>query len=186
MKAILLFLCVLSYIAVNAQKSDFLDGYIVTFSNDTLIGKVNDRKLGRRDELTNKIHVKLDNGRVKKIKKRNIAVYKRGNEIFIRKRIQEQLPLFKIKNDAEYFLVQLVSGPVALYKYYFNDFDNHTIDYVFLIKSKNSYTYKRLPLLGFKKILKPYFNESPGMIEMINEKRFRYADIPELVQALQR
>ncbi len=163
-----------------SQESKFLDGYVVTISQDTLFGGIKDRKLGWQDELTNKIHIKLDNGRVKKIKKKAVAAYKRGSEVFVRTAIREQLPILKTKVDSEYFLVKLVSGSVEIYKHYFNDQDSGIIDSVFFIRSKNNNTYKRLPVLGFKKVLKTHF-KNPSFAEKLKKKRYRYADIPALV-----
>ncbi len=183
------FACILFFFTsvwANCQETEFLNGYIVTFSKDTLFGKVKDRKLGWSHELINKIHIKFDNGRVKKIKKKNITTYKRGNEVFVRSRITEQLPILNIKEDADYFLVTLVSGNVELYKHYFNDQDSGIIDYVFLIRSKNSTIYKRLPPLGFKKILRRHFGQSSGIVAKLESKKYRYADIPTLVKELNR
>ncbi len=184
-----IFACILFFftsVFVNCQESQFLDGYVVTFSKDTLFGKIKDRKSGWGDELTNKIHIKLDNGRIKKIKKKTISAYKRGEEIFVRTQLKEQIPILNKKVDAEYFLVKLVSGSLEVYKHYFNDQDSQIIDYVFFIRSKNSYTYKRLPVLGFKKILRKHFGQSSDIVAKLESKKYRYADIPTLVKELNR
>ncbi len=170
----------ISSVFVYSQESKFLDGYVVTISQDTLFGGIKDRKLGWEDELTNKIHIKLDNGRVKKIKKKAIVVYKRGSEVFVRTQIKEQLPILKTKVDSEYFLVKIVSGSVEVYKHYFNDQDSGIIDVVFLIRSKDANLYKRLPSLGFKKILRTHF-KNPAFTQKLKQNKYRYADIPTLV-----
>lgn len=186
MKTILLALFLCSYIWVSGQKSDFFDGYIVTFTNDTLVGKVKDRKSGWRHELTDKIQIKLNNGGTKKIKKKNISSYKRGNEVFVRTHLTEQIPILNLTADANYFLVKVVSGSVALYKHYFNDQDSGTIDWVYLLNSKNSNIYKRLPFLGYKKILKKHFGSSSHISTKLKSKKYRYRDIPELIRELNR
>ncbi|GAA4273050.1 hypothetical protein GCM10022258_23440 [Aquimarina gracilis] len=168
----------------NGQESQFLDGYIVTFANDTLVGKIKDRKSGLRHELTDKIQIKLNNGRTKKIKKKNIISYKRGSEVFVRTHLTEQIPIINLTNETNYFLVKVVSGPAELYKHYFNDQDSGTIDWVYLLNSKNSNIYKRLPFLGYKKILKKHFGPSSEINAKLKSKKYRYVDIPALVQEL--
>lgn len=168
--------------SVSGQESEFADGFIITNSGDTLSGSVKDRKFGFNDELIDKLVIKLENGRTRKVKKKNIQVYRWGNEIFERRKMSEIVPILKFEVSSESFLVQVESGAVELYKHYYNDFDNHTIDYVFFIKDRLSSNYKRLPVIGYRAIIRKYFLGKEEITEKLYTGKFRYADIPDLIR----
>ncbi len=175
-----LFLLVTS--SIYGQQSEFSNGYIITNSGDSLVGSVKDRKFGFQDELINKLTIRQQNGKVKRIKKKHVFAYEWGGERFERRTVSTQIPIVKIDISSEDFLVQVVEGSVELYKQYFNDFDNHIIEYVYLIKDNATSQYRRLPAIGYKPIIRKYFLGKHDIVEKLDTGKFRYADIPELVR----
>lgn len=178
----LLSLSLLLVISVYGQQSEFSAGYVVTTKGDSLTGIVKDRKYGFQDELLNKLIVKKDNGKVKRIKKKHVAAYEWGGERFERRTISTEIPLVKIDVSSEEFLVKVVDGSVELYKQYYNDFDNQVIDYIYFIKDRSVNGYKRLPVVGYKSIIRKYFLGKDQITRKLDNGRYRYADIPDIVR----
>ena len=168
--------------SVYSQESEFSAGYVVTTAGDTLKGNVRDRKYGFQDELINKLTVRMENGKVKRVKKKNVVAYSWGGEEFERMKVSTEIPFVKIDVSSEQFMVQVVDGSVELYKHYFNDFDNHIIESIFYIKDKNTDNFKRIPVIGYKPIIRKYFLGKNQITEKLDNGRYRYGDIPDLIR----
>ena len=111
-----------------------------------------------------------------------VLSYEWGGEKYERRKLSEVVPVLKFEVSSQSFLVQIEKGAVELYKHYYNDFDNHSIDYVFFIKDRISDSYKRLPVIGFKSIIRKYFSGKERIAEKLDNGKSRYADIPDLVR----
>ncbi|MEL6560021.1 MAG: hypothetical protein AAFQ94_17660 [Bacteroidota bacterium] len=167
---------------VYSQESDFSAGYVVTTAGDTLKGKVRDRKYGFQDELINKLTVKMENGKVKRVKKKNVVTYSWGGEEFERMKVSTEIPFVKIDVSSDEFMVRIVDGSVELYKHYYNDFDCGTIEYLYFIKDRVTDDFKRLPVIGYKSIIRKYFLGKDRITAKLDNSGYRYGDIPDLIR----
>lgn len=169
-------------ISAYSQQSEFSPGYVVTITGDTLRGNVKDRKYGFRDELINKLTVRRENGKMKRIKKKNVIAYEWGGEKFERMKVSTEIPFVKIDVSSEQFMVKVVNGLVELYKHYYNDFESGTVEYIYFIKDKRTDNFKRLPVIGFKPIIRKYFLGKDQIIAKLDNNRYGYWNIPELIR----
>lgn len=165
---------------VCAQQEEFRPGYVVRSDGDTLTGLVRDRKFGFNDELTDKLTVKLENGKTRRIKKKYISAYKRGDELFERILLVEKI--IGIRTETESFLIHEAKGDLHLYRLVYTDYDNHRLDYIFFIRDHQQENFRRIPVIGWKGIIRKAFGHHPDFIEMLDNGEFRYPDIPEIVQ----
>ena len=76
------------------------------------------------------------------------------------------------------FLEIITDGPVKLCRYYYRIPYHQIIDYM-LIKNQNE-MFQTKPI-GFKKQMREYFKDCPDLVKRINEKKYRYRHLPEVV-----
>ncbi|MGB3464761.1 MAG: hypothetical protein WBA74_05815 [Cyclobacteriaceae bacterium] len=178
---IVLLIPLLCHTIVLGQQEEYGEGYIVTTSGDTLRGMVRDRKFGFNNELLDKLTVKLENGKTRKIRKKHISAYQRDNELYVRTILVERILGFR--TETAHFLINETVGKIFLYRLVYTDYDNHDLDYVFFIRYASDEHFKRMPLIGWKGVLRKAFAYERDFVEMLDNGNYRYYDIPKVVKA---
>ena len=151
--------------AVFAQE-DYREGYIVTTKNDTLFGRVSNRRLGPWGGLHDKIKFK-GKGLKKRYAPKNLIAYKKGDSIY----------RTLILGSSPQFLLLKTQGPVSHYHYYFEPEVNSRLilhlDYLqkgngpLIPATQGVFRLKRKKLASF-------FSDCPELVEKIQNKTFKY------------
>jgi hypothetical protein len=163
----LLFLLLFGSINFVLGQEDYKDGYVVTVKNDTLFGRVSDRKLG---PFGGGIHekIKLKGKRLKKrFSPKDVRSYKKGDSIY--------RSLFL---DGEYQFLRVVSeGTVSYYAYELQEQGEQMVLDVAYLRKENSRSLIRADqgIFGLKrKRLSMFFADCPPLVLKIQNKELKY------------
>lgn len=163
----------------NAQKG-YEKGYIVKNNNDTIHGKLKDRKAGNYQKLYKKVRFKKNGLFPKKYNPSKIQAYTINDSHFESKWMKQSGGLFNERYTSiegkgnKVFLKVVAEGNLSLYHLEYIDLESSYIDYIPLFKKKNETYYIRVTqgLFGLKrKALSNYFSENEELIRLINEKK---------------
>ncbi|MCD6596143.1 MAG: hypothetical protein J7L04_00545 [Bacteroidales bacterium] len=173
----LIFAFLLLPVLVSGQK-DYQTGYIITTRNDTLTGKVKDRKPPPFSKLYKKIRFKRNRLLKRKYGPQQIIAYKQGNNQFeslwidvsqnIFKEIYTSVPDLGEKS----FMKVIVKGYLTYYHWEFQDYESDYIDEISLFKRTNESSLARVTqgIFGLKKKrLAEYFQDCPELINKIEK-----------------
>lgn len=164
---------------IYSQNDSFSD-YVITNNNDTIYGKITDRKDGFMPVLLKKIRLKQKGVFFKKrFSPNKIRAYKTQNGNFITMNISSKVKHLKLEYfnnpyEEKQFVKLLSDGPLKHLRTEHVDQDNHsieTIDYLKL-KSSNKLVRTHQGLFGLKrKSLINYFNDCILLKEAIKNKQ---------------
>jgi hypothetical protein len=163
---------------------DFKSGYVILLSGDTIRGHVMDRDESAFGGLLPKIKFRNEKGRRKKYKPSQLLGYQRGDDLFQRIWIYDEMKFFKQRYISktglgEQSFVKVVHrGSLDLYHWEYMDEDNSNIDYVPLFKKADSEEMVRVTqgILGLKrKRLAEYFAGCPDLVTAILTKQLSTA-----------
>ena len=168
-------------ILVSGQK-DYQTGYIITNSNDTLTGKVKDRKSPPFGKLYKKIHFKRNRVFKRKYSPQQIIAYKQGDNQFESLWIDVSQNIFKVKYTSvpdfgeKSFMKVIVKGYLTYYHWEFQDYESDYIDELSLYKRTDEPYFARVTqgIFGLKKKrLAEYFQDCPELITKIKNGELR-------------
>ncbi len=171
----LLFALLLLPVLVSGQK-DYQTGYIITNSNDTLTGKVKDRKPPPFGKLYKKIRFKRNRLFKRKYGPQQIIAYKQGDNQFESLWIDVSPNIFNEKYTSipdfgeKSFMKVIVKGYLTYYHWEFQDYESDYIDEISLYKRTNESSFARVTqgIFGLKKKrLAEYFQDCPELINKI-------------------
>ena len=177
----LLFALLLLPVLISGQK-DYQTGYIITNNNDTLTGKVKDRKSPPFGKLYKKIHFKRNKGFKRKYNPQQIIAYKQGDNQFESLWIDISQNIFKQKYTSvpdfgeKSFLKVIVKGYLTYYHWEFQDYESEYIDEISLYKRMDEPYFARVTqgIFGLKKKrLAEYFQDCPELINKIENGELR-------------
>ena len=146
-------------------QEDYQDGYVVTVKNDTLFGRVSDRKLGPFGGIHEKIKLK-GKGLKKRFAAKRIRSYKKGDSLY--------RTMFL---DGEYEFLRVVSeGPVSYYAFELQEQGEQLVLDIAYLRKYNSNTLLRADqgIFGLKrKRLSQFFADCPPLVEKIQNKELK-------------
>ena len=163
-----------------AQK-DYLDGYIITNENDTLFGKVKDRKSHPFGKLYKKIYLKQKH-RKRKYSPNQIKSYQRGASKYeslnleVSKHLINEIYTSDTNRGNKVFLKVLVKGYLTYYQLEFEYEDSDYIDAIDLYKRVNESNLQRVTqgVFGLKKeFLRNYFQDCPSLWYKIEKRELK-------------
>src|SRR6056297_388920 len=147
-------------------QEDYRDGYIVRANNDTLFGRVSNRRLGPFGGLHNKIKFK-GKGLKKRYAPKNLIAYKKGDSIY----------RTLLLGDSNQFLLVKTEVPVSHYNYYFHPdpASQLLLDTDYLQKGNGPLIRATQGVFGLKrKRLSSFFADCPTLVIKIKNKEFKY------------
>lgn len=178
-------LSLLSLDQARAQSADYLPGYVVLSSGDTIRGLVMDRREGSFPELLNKIRIKPKNGRKRKYRPKDIVAYGRREDHFISIWIHTEMirlvnRYYSIPAKGEQTFVKVVRrGRLNYYHWEYEDGEFNSIEFVPLFKQENRPEMVRVTqgILGLKKKrLSEYFMDCPKLVFAIQNSEVTSAE----------
>lgn len=185
----LLTLFFLISISLYGQKN-YEKGYVVNMNNDTLYGKIKDRKSGIFPKIYRKIRFKKEGSFFKKkYNPTQIVGYKAGERVYESIGIEKESFLFKTQyfvtsSSPKFFLRAVHKGSLSYYHWEYVDHEFNALDYIplFYIEGRAEMVRVTQGILGLKKkILSEYFSDCPALVRKIEEKETRTPkDIIEL------
>lgn len=179
---ILLPICLLLSLSIHAQK-DYEKGFVITNSNDTLVGLVKDRKQPPFGKLYKKVYFKKKHKK-KKHGPNQIIAYKQGEREFESMWIDVSSHLINEKYTSspnrgeKEFLKVIEKGYLTYYQREFEYSDSDYIDQISLFKraDENSFVRVTQGVFGLrKKSLITYFNDCPELVEKIENNELKTA-----------
>lgn len=162
---IILFLFFLTTTDSVAQ-DDYQEGYIVTRENDTLYGRVSDRKLGPFGGIHEKIKFK-GRGLRKRFAPKRLLAYKKGDSLYRTFNLGRQYDFYRLKSE----------GAVSHYAFELQEQGEQMVLDVEYLKKENSRTLVRADqgVFGLKrKRLSQFFADCPPLAAKIKNKEFKY------------
>ncbi len=175
-------ICLLLPLSIHAQK-DYERGYIITNSNDTLVGLVKDRKQPPFGKLYKKVYFKKKHKK-KKYGPNQIAAYKQGERAFesmwmdvSSHLINEKYISIPNRGEKE-FLKVIEKGFLTYYQREFEYSDSDYIDQISLFKRDNENFLVRVTQGVFglrKKSLIAYFSDYPELVNKIENNELKTA-----------
>jgi hypothetical protein len=157
----------------NSQR-DYINGYIVDNNNDTIYGKIKDRKSEPFGKLYSRIRFKENGGPSVRFSPYNIKGYKKGNEDFISMWFFESSDFFIFrayssegKGKKRFFKIA-EEGYLTMYHLYYEDEDG--IDFTIYFKRSDAVEMVsvRTGIFGLnKKRLISYFKDCPVLQKKI-------------------
>lgn len=186
----LIFLIAFSFllsVAGIAQKSGYLGGYIVTMAGDSIQGQL--KEFGQVRSCSVVKFIGAD-GKKRKFYPDELMAYKRGREVFHSRRYSQPMqfmgPEFK-------FMQLLVKGPVKLYEFFYTSqgammmegagggmTSTSSVTQVYMLYQNGiSESAKRLK---YRKWALGYFTGNPDIQAKIQNRDYRYFDLPTLVE----
>lgn len=166
-------------------KTIYEEGYIVTLKNDTIYGKIADRKDGTFPKILKKIRFKTKGSMyAKKYSANQIKGYKVGKRIYESISIRAENKLFEIRYKVEAtsqktFLRVVAKGELSYYHWEHTDFEFHTIDYIplFHLIGRNEMVRVTQGVFGLKrKNLSEYFSNCSELSKSIENKEIKTAE----------
>jgi hypothetical protein len=162
---------------LNAQSSDYKDGFVILKSGDTLFGQVKDRSEEPFGKLFKKIRLKREG---KLFKKRfcpaDLKKYKKGSDIFESIWLKETAELFKFcyysqeGMGEEVFLKVILSGELTYYHQEWRDPESGYYLYIPFFKKNGNYELVRITqgLFGLRReAVATYLSDKPELAERI-------------------
>ena len=173
-------ICLLFSLSVHAQK-DYERGYIITNSNDTLVGLVKDRKQAPFGKLYKKVYFK-NKHKKKKYSPSQIKEYKQGYLVFesvwmdiSSHLINEKYTSIPNRGEKE-FLKVIEKGYLTYYQREFEYSDSDYIDQISLFKRADENFLVRVTQGVFglkKKSLIAYFSDCPELVNKIENNELK-------------
>jgi hypothetical protein len=157
-------------------------GYIIAMNNDTLYGKIKDRKPEPFSKLYKKIRFKKENSFFPKyLGSNNIIAYKKGEKSYESIGIEKKSLMFKnqysINPDAKKTFVRVMhKGRLNYYHWEHSDQETISIDYIpFFHKNNENYMVRATQgVLGLKRqLLSDYFSDCPELSIKIKNKEIK-------------
>ncbi len=157
-------------------QKDYQNGYVITNNNDTLVGRVKDRKPPPFGKIYKKVRFKNSNFIKRKYGPHQIIGYKQGNNQFESLWMSESNSFFQenytsISNAKEkYFLKVIVKGYLTYYQWEFQEQGSDFILEKDLYKRKDDHSLVRVTQSIFglkKKRLVVYFQDCPELVSKI-------------------
>jgi len=142
-------------------QEDYRDGYIVRAKNDTLFGRVSNRRLGPFGGLHNKIKFK-GKGLKKRYAPKNLIAYKKGDSIY---------RTFLFDGNPRFVLLK-TEGPVSHYNYYFQPdvASQLLLDIDYVKKGNGPLIPASQGVFGLKrKRLSSFFTDCPPLVAKIKK-----------------
>jgi hypothetical protein len=181
---LLVFFIIFQY-SLAQGKTTYEEGFIVTLKNDTIYGKIADRKEGTFPKILKKIKFKTTGSMyAKKYSANQIKGYKVGKRIYESISISTENKLFEIRYKVEAtskktFLRVVSKGKLSYYHWEHTDFEFHTIDYIplFHVSGRNEMVRVTQGVLGLKrKNLSEYFSGCSELSKTIENKEVKTAE----------
>lgn len=179
-----LFLLIFLMTGVAVQGQSQVDlSYVITNRNDTIYGKIIDRKEGSFPHLYKSIRLKNGSLFTRKFSPKKIVAYSKGDEYFESVYISFnrgifQQELFSMEGIGKKSFIKLVhKGKLSLYHLEFMDIESGFVDYVPYFRKGPEPVFVRASqgLLGLrKKALSAYFSDCPELVRLINEGEYKY------------
>lgn len=156
----------------NAQYG-YINGYVVTNSNDTLFGEVKDRN-AFPNILFDKVKFKSStDGKKMVFSPTQIKCYKKGEEYF------ESITCFL---DTAVFVKVVKEGFISLYKYEYGSFETSSgYGSTFLLRKQDSPCVTEISRVDAKDQLLHYFDDTNLVQERIHEKEVNGDQLADLV-----
>ena len=183
MKKVLIIGILLVYTVSAVAQRDFLEGYVVLNSGDTLHGLVKDRKEGFSSRLLDCIILKHRKKRMK-FRPDQLVAYQRGGSEFHSVSFNQGndlLGISRIRVGQKHFLKVYVKGYLSLYEDEFLDDSQSNFDGNFYLIREDELQYLQVSMLFFRKKMVPYFEDAPHIARAIEDKEYRYRDLVTIV-----
>ncbi len=183
MKRVLIIGLLLIYVTSALAQRDFLEGYVVLNSGDTLYGLVKDRKDGFSAKLLDRIILKHKKKRLK-FRPDQLMAYSRAGSNFHSvpfSRGNDLLRVSRIKIGQKHFLKVYIAGYLTLYMDEYVDDSGPNFDGNFYLIREDELQYVQVSMLFFRKKLVPYFDDAPHIAKAIEDRDYRYRDLIEIV-----
>lgn len=170
-------------------QTGFESGYIVNLKNDTLYGKVKDRRPEPFSRIYQKVRFKKGGAYfARKYKPSQIVGYQTGHRVYESVGIETVGFLLKTRyvlnsTSQKSFLRVIAKDSLSYYHWEYIDNESSVIDYVPLLHEKGRAEMVRVTqgILGLKKkALTEYFSDCPELVRKIEDKEIR---TPEDVMA---
>lgn len=164
--SLVLVLFVFAYNSSLLGQEDYRDGYIVRAKNDTLFGRVSNRRLGPWGGLHNKIKFK-GKGLKKRYAPKDLIAYKKGDSVY------RTLML----GSSPQFLLVKTEGAISHYSYYFepDPASRLILDIDYLQKGNGPLIRATQGIFGLKrKRMASLFSDCPELVEKILNKEYDY------------
>lgn len=154
-----------------SQKADWVDGYVVYNTLDTIHGTHYDLKPGKSH---NKIIFKNENGKRVKFKKKEVLAYQKNGDVYYTKTYEKPASF----GNSLGFMRIIRDGKVKLYEY----------KYIVEISENNKTTYTdyyfekdgeltRVKTNKFESVMAEYFSDNPALAEKIANEELVYGDL---------
>ena len=183
MQRIEISIIVIFILCSGCSQRDFLQGYVVLNSGDTLGGLVKDRKEGFSPRLLNPIIFKGEKRR-KKFGPDAIQAYHRGGFDFHSipfSQGNDLLGLSRISIGQHQFLKVYISDYLSLYESEWKDGNSSNFSGTYYLKREDEVQFTVVSLLGFRKKMAGYFDDASEISSSIVEKDYKFRDLFELV-----
>ncbi|MFN2396707.1 MAG: hypothetical protein ABR597_13580 [Bacteroidales bacterium] len=163
-------------------QKDYEKGYVVNLENDTLYGKIKDRKPGLFPEIYQKIRFKKEGSHFrKKYNPNQIIGYKAGERVYESIGIERESHLLRTRyiitpNSQKSFLRVVQKDNLSYYHWEYIDNESNTLGYIPLLHKEGRTAMVRATqgILGLKKkILSEYFSDCPELVRKIEKKEIR-------------
>lgn len=163
-------------------QNDYHNGYIITIKNDTIEGRVKDRKSPPFGRLYKKIRFKRKNIFARKYEPDKILGYKQGDNQYETRWIEVSNSFFRetyssIPNSGErHFFKVVIRGYLTYYQWEYEDGESDYISSIDLFKREDEPVLTRVTqgIFGLKKKkLAKYFGDCPELVAKIQNKEFK-------------
>ncbi|XOV93263.1 MAG: hypothetical protein ACFHWX_00855 [Bacteroidota bacterium] len=164
-------------------QNDFLNGYVVLNTGDTLYGLVKDRKDGINPKLLDRIIFKGDRGR-QKFRPDQLLAYHRGGSNFHSVPFSvgtDLLGISRIKIGPRHFLKVYIHDYMSLYMDEYVDDSGPSYDGNFYLIREDELQFVQASILFFRKRMVPYFEDAPHIAKAIEDKDYKYRDIITII-----
>ncbi len=172
----LLIIFLLFYPIISFSQRGYFEGYIITFENDTIFGKIMDGEENFfRQENFKKIRFIDSKGEFKKLSAKKIKNYSKTGK--------SDYKSMKI-NSRNYFGKVIIDGPVCLLYYTrVSDLGNHSHNIeAHYVQKKDEVKVSLVSPIAFKKRMSKFFSECEDVVERINDRSLNFFQIEEIVK----
>lgn len=186
-KHLLLYVLIILATLKTYGQQDYVQGYIVLESNDTIFGGVKHRRQTfTGNQRLRKIRIRRENGKRGKYTRRQLTGYTIGGQIY-RKfylRPADIIPVLPAYYEIvpyagePHFLRLVTDGPLELYELEWTDDMSNEVDSFPLLRKKGEPYMIRATqgILGFKKkALSDYFKDCPLLVKKLANDEFTFA-----------
>ncbi|MFA6401767.1 MAG: hypothetical protein WCX31_09110 [Salinivirgaceae bacterium] len=173
MKRLMLFIYILTVSNfLFSQKSNYFDGYVITYNNDTILGQIKDIKDFRKHNKivlrkeTEKLNYSPDMIKEYKIKERKFFSY---DKRFLELVVQGKITLLLNRH------FQIVYGANGYY------YPTGVRKKYYAIKDGDFFGIRKF---HFKKDFTCVFHDNPEWIEKVKNKQYKYADLVKIIEMI--